>query len=230
MKLRSRTRAPQADPYLPLFRDLYTRVLARGHGRARDQGCPIVAVTSAIEREGKSTVALRLASTLAEDRARARLPIAQNRVLIVDCDPYHASAAGAFELPPSPGLVQFLLDEVPIDAVLRSTPAEYLSILPPGGSPADFSAAIRAPGARRGIQALRTQAGVIILDLPSLRATSDAQVLAGVADSVVFVVRAGATPAPLVSRALEQIDRTKLEGVVLNDVRPALPEWLQHRL
>jgi Mrp family chromosome partitioning ATPase len=51
--------------------------------------------------------------------------------------------------------------------------------------------------------------------------------LMDLADSAVLVVRSGITPSPMVTKALEQIDETKLRGIVLNGSRSAIPGWLR---
>jgi Mrp family chromosome partitioning ATPase len=51
--------------------------------------------------------------------------------------------------------------------------------------------------------------------------------LSDLADGVVWVVRAGATPAALVNRALEELDQVKLRGIVINGSQSAVPNWLR---
>jgi len=77
------------------------------------------------------------------------------------------------------------------------------------------------------IDALREAYELVIVVAPAMLVNSYALLLTDLADLVVFVVRAGVTPQPLVNRALEQLDQTKLRGVVLNDARPATPGWLR---
>ena len=62
---------------------------------------------------------------------------------------------------------------------------------------------------------------MVILDLPPILVNSDAVLLTDLVDGVVCVVRAGVTPASMVTRAVEQIEESKLRGVVLNAARRA---------
>jgi len=59
---------------------------------------------------------------------------------------------------------------------------------------------------------------IIIIDSPPVQLVSDATILAGVANALVFVVRADATPYQVAVGALEQLKRGKAQllGVVLN--------------
>ena len=68
---------------------------------------------------------------------------------------------------------------------------------------------------------------LVILDLPALLAGTDGLLLTDVADGVVFVVRSGVTPLPLVNKALDQVEEKKLRGVVLNGSDSAVPGWLR---
>jgi Mrp family chromosome partitioning ATPase len=80
------------------------------------------------------------------------------------------------------------------------------------------------------VDAMRQTYDVIILDLPAILANSDAVLLTDLADGVICVVRAGVTPASMVMRSLDQIDETKLRGLVLNSSASAIPGWLRRLL
>ncbi len=79
----------------------------------------------------------------------------------------------------------------------------------------------------RELDRLRERYDIIILDTPALLANSDAQLLTDLADGIIFVVRAGVTPKPLVDKALAQLERAKLRGVVLNATRSSVPNWMR---
>jgi Mrp family chromosome partitioning ATPase len=51
--------------------------------------------------------------------------------------------------------------------------------------------------------------------------------LSDLSDGAILVVRAGVTPAPTVARAIEQIDESKLRGIVLNGSKSSIPGWLR---
>jgi Mrp family chromosome partitioning ATPase len=77
------------------------------------------------------------------------------------------------------------------------------------------------------VDAMRQMYDVIIIDLPALLTNSDAALLTDLADGVICVVRAGVTPSSMVNRALDQIDETKLRGLVLNGSTSSIPGWLR---
>jgi len=70
----------------------------------------------------------------------------------------------------------------------------------------------------------REQYDLVLVDAPPLLPVADGLALARRADSVVFVVRAGATGGALVRRAYEQLETAGVKhvGVVLNGVTTAI--------
>src|SRR5579872_3321943 len=108
---------PEGDE---LFRGIYTRAAA-GFGAAE-----VVAVASAIAGEGKTTVGVGMAVTLAQD-------FPDRRVLLVETDLHKPVLADDFEVEPSPGLVDCLLGE-PLLSSCRPTYLDNLHILPAGVS------------------------------------------------------------------------------------------------
>src|SRR5262249_47809974 len=75
---------------------------------------------------------------------------------------------------------------------------------------------------RRLIDSLKSHFDTIILDAPPYSPIADARIVSGMSDGLIFVVRRGKTSYSSIDRAFKSIDRTKLLGVVFNDVQPML--------
>ena len=69
---------------------------------------------------------------------------------------------------------------------------------------------------------LQTEFDTIILDSPPLVPISDAQVLTALSNGLILVVRCGRTSYAGIEKAFRNLDRNKLVGVILNDVKPIL--------
>jgi tyrosine-protein kinase Etk/Wzc len=134
------------------------------------------------------------------------------------------------EISPGPGLIEALRGECDIDAAIRATGVEGLSILPAGEPAHAFPLAIRTAALPDVMAELRLRFGMVVLDLPPVLNSTDTQVLARLADQVVVVIRAEVTPAKLVRQTLDELGEERLLGVVLNDSRSDLPSWLNNRL
>lgn len=213
-------------PTAALFRDLYTRVLLTA-GAANHW---ILGVTSAIDGEGKTTIAAGLAAALAHDGALMDSQRQPGAILLIECN-QHAGALGAiFDVPEAPGLVQYLQRESPLEPAIKETEIARLSVLPAGAVVPNFPILIRKTVMGELIQSLRGYFDLIIVDLPSVLTSTDTQVLAGLTDYLLLVTRARVTPTKLVTQALGELEREKVLGVVLNDRRPDLPGWLERRL
>lgn len=222
----------QGTPLAPLYlessrlRDLYTRVAMQ----AEEGNHKILGVTSAMDGEGKTTVAIGLAAMLAYDGVPADSKPGSGFILIVDCNPGERGVVQELMAEPIPGLTQFVQGGYSLADVVRPTSLPRLWVMPAGASGHTLSSLIRASDMREamlhGLSGFRR----VILDLPSVLTTADTQVLATFADQLLLVVRAGVTPSKLVTKALQDLDRRKLVGLVLNDQRPELPKWLEQRL
>lgn len=208
------------------FRNLYTRVLL---GLQAEQHT-VLGVTSAIAGEGKTTIAAGLASALAEDGALLGFGREPSTILLVECNTGGAPDDPRLAQRPGPGLIQVLRGESDLDSAIQQASVERLSVLPLGEPAHNFPLAIRTAVLPDVISQLRSQFGLVVLDLPSVLNSTDTQVLARLADQIVLVVRAEVTPAKLVGQAIDQLGEEHLLGVVLNDSKPDLPSWLDQRL
>ncbi len=210
--------APQREWLLPgadeLFRSIYTR---SGTGAG-----DTLAICSAIAGEGKTTIALGLSVTLAQDYP-------DRQVLLVETDYERPALAKDFGVPPNPGLIDCLLDNQPIWSAYRATFLENLHLLPAGGPAAHAGRVLRSSRIAVAMDTIRQSYDTIILDLPAMLTNSDALPLLDLADGVVFVVRAGVTPAALVNKAIAELDdsRGRFRGVVLNGAQSGMPGWLR---
>ena len=204
------------DSILPatdeIFRGLYTRA---GTGASE-----VLAVTSAIAGEGKSTVSLGLAVTVAQD-------FPDRRVLLVETDLETPIMARDFEFDPSPGLLNHLLDDEPLESLYRSTAIGNLYVLPSGGPMTNPGRLLRSGPMVTAVAAMRDTYDLVILDLTSILVNSDALPVADLADGVIVIVRAGVTPMSLVNKAIKLLDENKLLGVVLNGSHSSIPGWLR---
>ncbi|MGD0453274.1 MAG: polysaccharide biosynthesis tyrosine autokinase [Solirubrobacteraceae bacterium] len=182
-------------------------------GRAR---CFLI--TSAEESEGKSTVAVNLASALAA---------VGRRVILIEADMRRPAAASQLGVSAdAPGLSDLLVSDDELDSYLITSPGHpNLSIVPSGMNPpnsADLLSAGRMPGVLAGV---REAAEVVIIDSPPLLPVADTRVLMGLSeiDGAIIVARAGTSRRDRVRatrRILEQSGR-RVFGLVVTGVAAA---------
>ncbi|MDP9371963.1 MAG: CpsD/CapB family tyrosine-protein kinase [Chloroflexota bacterium] len=217
---------PQDPRVESRFRDLYTRVLMH----TGVEGHTILGVTSPIDGEGKTTIATGLAIRLANDGALAELTGRAGSILVLECSRGNPEVGRELGIAATPGLLQYLGRECPLEAAIKQSTLPALSVLPLGGVSPNFPILIRTAAMQDLMERLRERFDLVVVDLPSAATSTDTQVLGGLADYLLLVVRSGVTPARVVRQALEEIDAEKLVGIVLNDHHADLPGWLDERL
>ena len=175
----------------------------------------LIAVTSAVAGDGKTTTTLNLSGALAH--------APEARILVADLDLRTPSMGNRLGLTAqSPGLVDLILDpDLALDDVVRRLPRFRLSVLPAGRALAVTYELLQAPRLATILQEARRQYDYILLDTPPLVPVPDARVVADYVDGFVVVVAAHRTPRPLLGDALNLLDPAKVIGIVFNgDDRP----------
>ena len=193
--------APSESPLAEAFAALRTKVLLDEDTQAR-----ALLVTSATPAEGKTTVSVNLAVSL------ARL---DHRVLLIDANMRQPQVNAALTLERGPGLFEYLTSDLDWCSCVRPSAQPNLDVMAGGSastSPADL---LSRPRMQQLIPAARQQYDFVVIDSPAfLPHPADVQSLATLADSVLVTVRLGSTPREAVSLALSQLPR--VSGVVLN--------------
>jgi len=169
-----------------------------------------IMVTSAVPREGKTTLALNLALSLAQGL--------DEYVLLVGCDFRKPEISKYLGIEFNRGLSNYLTSEMDLSSVLVKTDLSRLTILPMGIAPAKPSELLASERMKHLIEDLqsRYQDRYIIFDTTSLMSTTEADILANQVDGIIIVVRYGETDREVVKQALKNIDRDKILGIVFN--------------
>lgn len=173
----------------------------------------ITVVTSTSPGEGKSTVAINLAAALAQ----------MEKVLLIDADLRRPSMAAAFGLPGgTPGLSDLLAKSEQFEDCLHVSENGF-DVLPAGVIPPNPLEMISNTHFTDLVASLSGRYDRVIIDSAPMNAVSDALILATMADSLVYVVKADATPHTLVLKSINMIRHSNLPltGVVLNKFNAA---------
>lgn len=177
-----------------------------------DSPLRVIAVTSSIPNEGKSTVAANLAL------AMGRLP---KKVLLIDTDLRRPSLARSIEFPPNaPGLVEYMAGNASYQQCIYRYKAADIYVMPVGQIPPNPLELISSQKFAGLLEELKNRYELIILDTPPTQAVSDALVLGALADACIYVVKAESTSAASVRNGLKRMagGGAKILGVVLNQI------------
>ncbi|WP_068094982.1 GumC family protein [Novosphingobium rosa] len=175
----------------------------------------IIAMTSSLPSEGKTTTALALARTMA---------LNGQRTVIFDVDVRRAQMRNVIDSDTSgAGTVELLRGEAKLDDVIRKTQLDELhsiSVTKPYFTSENL---FGTQAIHDILEGLAERYDVIILDLPPLVGLADGRFLAALADAVVLAIRWNATPLQAVSSAVGWLraDGTNVVGAMYTMVDAA---------
>lgn len=173
------------------FRTLRTSIqFAEGNVQPK-----VVAITSSVPGEGKTTTAICLA------RAAAA---AGSRVVLVDCDARRRAASRTLAPELDNGLDEVLSGDVTLDqALVADTLSSTSFLLQRVGS--SVISLTEQPRFSEVIAELRERFDLVVLDLPPVLPVDEARVIASMADGVVLLVRWRRTAVKAAELALRQL-------------------------
>jgi succinoglycan biosynthesis transport protein ExoP len=171
----------------------------------------LIAVTSPTPGDGKTSLAVNLAISIAK---------AGRRVLLIDGDLRKPDVHRVFNLSDSPGFAELIQGSHEPGAVIKKSEIEGLEILPAGTPLTRPSELLSRPEMARLLVALGDLYDHIILDTAPLLPVSDTHVLAGMVDAVIvsFNAEVDRDTVSLTQDILRRC-RANVIGSVMNQVK-----------
>jgi succinoglycan biosynthesis transport protein ExoP len=174
-------------------------------------GSNVLAFTASLPNEGKSTVAVAVAQSIAH---------AGGRVVLLDADLRNPGLSRKLIPEAKVGLLEVLADQVTIEDALCLEPDTRLAFLPAvvNGRMAHSSNLLASESTKMLFKRLRRSFEYIIVDLAPLAPVVDARAVTHLVDSFVLVVEWGRTGIDVVEHSLRMAPSVydNLLGVVLN--------------
>lgn len=165
-------------------------------------------VTSAVPGEGKSTVSLSLARSLAD---------AGSPVILIDADLRRPTVAKKLKLDAKVGLTQVLAGQVEIANAVHQLGDSNLFVLPAGRIPPNPSELLGSDKMRQLIKEL-SEEFIVVVDVPPLLPVTDASLLSNSVDGVILVGSIGRSHHEQMTEASSILKKVNanLFGLVLN--------------
>src|SRR5215207_6068597 len=138
-----------------------------------------IVISSSIPGEGKSTMAINLAVSLADTGAR---------VILVDADLRRPSIADYAGIEGGVGLTTVLIGHADVEDVVQPLGTTTLDLLPAGQIPPNPSELLGSPAMTGLLHRLTTSYDMVLLDSPPLLPVTDAAVLSKLAGGALVVV------------------------------------------
>ncbi len=199
---------PPTDPVFEAYRAVRAGIVFAGVDAPVDS----LVVTSCAPGEGKSTLAMNLATSMAGQGAR---------VVVVDCDLRRPAQHRAFPtLDNARGLSSVLTGEAMLADAVQATPVPGLHVLTSGPLPQDPGSLVASLRLRQVLQELGRTHDLVIVDAPPVLAVADAVALARATRGTLLVVEAGHTTRRMVLDLRERLEAAGIQplGAVLTKV------------
>jgi capsular exopolysaccharide synthesis family protein len=174
---------------------------------------PCVLVTSALESEGKTTLAVNLASAIAQ--------LEGVRVMLIDADLRKPTHHVIFDLgndgKPLTGLVDYLEGQADVEEALHRTEVENVLVVPRGKLPLRPAELLHSKRMSKLLRWGRDHGYHVIVDSPPILPVTDPMVLAPLVDGVLLVVSAGQSTRESVRLAVQRLTASggRILGIVM---------------
>ena len=194
------------------YRKLYVEIVRAGLERQ----LRTLLISSALEKEGKTTTALNLAITIAASGG-------EQSTLLVETDFRRPKVQKLLGTHPECGFTDYLLGDVEYAQIFTQTHIPGLTVVHAGRRVENPVALVHSEKMGQFFQAVKseTQYNYIILDSTPVMLTSETTGLMQHVDAAVLVVHAKKTPREMVAQAMETLGTENILGCVLNGIDPS---------
>lgn len=185
----------------------------RGNVQLSGNNIRAVAVTSSLAHEGKSSMAFRLAKSMAG---------LEKRVLYLDGDIRNSTTQIRYEIMGDKvGLSEYLCGKASKEKIIYHTDDQWLDMIFTGAKAPNPSALVSGPLFQELMQFLKSIYDYVIVDTPPLNVVIDGLLIAKQCDGTVLVVESGITERAQAEKARRQMEYAGINilGAVVNKVR-----------
>jgi capsular exopolysaccharide synthesis family protein len=169
----------------------------------------LFSVTSPGPQDGKTTVAINLAVTMAQ---------AGGRILLIDADMRRPRVHKSFGLKSDKGISSVMAGDMELKNAICKSEVPNLDILPCGPMPPNPAELLHTERFRQILAQCRGNYDRVILDSPPIGPVTDPAIIGGSTDGVVLVLRAGHTTREATQFARRQLGDAgaRILGLVIN--------------
>ncbi|BAZ30894.1 Fis family transcriptional regulator [Cylindrospermum sp. NIES-4074] len=197
------------QPY-SLASEMYRMIQANLRLVSSDQVLKSIVVTSAVSKEGKSTVSANLAAVMAQ---------LGRKVLLIDADLRLPSQHDLWQLNNLAGLSEVLVDEAELNVALCKV-MDNLDVLTAGVRPLNPLALLDSKKMASLIEDCSHQYDFVIIDAPPLLLAADALALSRMTDGILLVARPGVIDSSNARAAQDILGRYSYNvlGLIVNGI------------
>lgn len=178
-----------------------------------------IMIVSTISGEGKSSVAIRLAQTIAEG---------EKKTVLIDCDMRKSMMVVQRNIHGvDKGLSHYLSGQANFDEVVYATENSNFFLVPSGPHILDPTNLLNTDTFKEFMMKLKEQYDYLILDTPPLGLVMDAAIIGQSVDGAVFVIEQGKIRRKMAQNIMKQLERSNIRvlGAILSKVDKCSGEY-----
>jgi len=178
--------------------------------RSTKDKCKTIIVTSSVSGEGKTFISINMSTVFA---------LGGKKTILVGLDLRKPKIFDDFEVSNDIGVVNYLIGEENIDAIIQKTKIPNLDVITAGPVPPNPSELLIGSATDELINSLKDNYDYIILDTPPIGLVSDAVELLKYADSTLYIVRQNYSQKGMLKMINEKYNKEEISNIsiVLND-------------
>jgi Mrp family chromosome partitioning ATPase len=181
----------------------------------------VIGITSALHGDGKTSVAIGIATAIAADT--------QEPTLLVECDLERPSFYSYFGLRAQRGLSDWLDGVAPL-RVARSPSVPNLVVIPSGAPHSDPARLLYQLSESNMFAELKPRFRNLVFDLPPTLDIAYSSLASKLADHLLVVARYGVTRVEDLEKVIFLLGPERVSGIVLNATKYRTPWWLRRLL
>ena len=171
-----------------------------------------IVFSSTLPKEGKTATVVNMAVAFSQ---------LEEKVLVIDADLRKPRLHRIFKVRTLGGLSGYLTGKVSLKDAIQKTSVENIWLLPSGVIPPNPSELLNSKKMKEMMEKVKEAFDVILLDTAPVLAVIDAVIVSSLADSVVFLIKAGEVARKPFLNAVEELRRAKAKiiGVLFNELK-----------
>jgi capsular exopolysaccharide synthesis family protein len=186
----------------------------------------IIMFTSAVQGEGKTTIAASLGRVLAIGETE--------KILLVDLAVTDPQLHELFGVTNEKGIVEYLAGKAELKDVVHSLDQGVLDLIPAGLFKSGEMAQPLFNSERMAqfIDAVADEYDYVLIDAPAILEVPETAIIGSYVGGVVMVIHSGKTRREVVKRAIQMVEKLdgKLIGTILNKKKYYIPEFIYRRV
>jgi succinoglycan biosynthesis transport protein ExoP len=185
---------------------------------SRAGGIKVIAVTSTLPSEGKTSTALNLAVVLGQ---------LGKRVVLIDADLHKPRLHETLRISNRVGLVSILAENIAPTEAIQKTTVPGVFVVTSGPNSPNPSGLLSSDAMKKFIEFVSMNFDYVVIDTPPVSPIADALLLGNLTDGIVLTVKGGKTPRDQIIRVRDQLLRAnvKILGVLINNLVESGPAY-----